>query len=140
MVTLLSGCGYYVDYVENRSEGIEKFRNFKHAVIILDVQAIPRSPHRLLRLFSQFKKNPIILVLAEKKDEEKLYPFMHLGVFDVVSLPLNLDYLYFVLKRLITFSKLSAKAEFSKFFIGSIMFSIPIWLFALWYLSRNMVF
>jgi CheY-like chemotaxis protein len=64
MIMLLSGCGYFVDYVENRSEGIAKFRNFKHAVVILDVHALPRSPQRLLKLLKMYKKNPITLRVA----------------------------------------------------------------------------
>jgi len=74
MIMLLSGCGYFVDYVETRAEGIAKYRNFKHAVVILDVHALPRSPQRLLKLFQMYKKNPIILIVAEKNDEERLYP------------------------------------------------------------------
>lgn len=140
MIILLSGCGYFVDYVETRSEGITKFRNFKHAVVILDVHALPRSPHRMLRLFRMYKKNPIILIVAEKSDETKLFPYMQLGIFDIVTLPFHVDYLYFVLKRLIEHSKLTAQNEFSKILIMMFLFTMPIWLIAIWFIARHLTF
>jgi DNA-binding response OmpR family regulator len=137
MVILLSGCGYFVDYVEDRSEGIAKFRNFKHAVVILDVHALPRSPQRLLGLFKLYKKNPIILIVAEKNDEARLYPYMQLGIFDIVTLPFHVDYLYFVLKRLISYSQLTEQIEFVRFFLFMVLFTLPVWWIAMWFIARH---
>jgi two-component system response regulator ResD len=140
MVMLLSGCGYFVDYVESRSEGLARYRNFKHAVVILDVHALPRSPQRLLNLFQMYKKNPIILIVAEKNDEARLYPYMQLGIFDIVQLPFNVDYLYFVLKRLMEHSRLTASSEFSKLFLLMIFLTLPIWWIAIWFIARHLLF
>jgi two-component system response regulator ResD len=140
MIMLLSGCGYFVDYVETRSEGIAKFRNFKHAVVILDIHALPRSPQRLLGLFRMYKKNPIILIVAEKENESRLYPYMQLGIFDIVTLPFHVDYLYFVLRRLIDHSRLTASNEFARLLLLMIFLTLPIWLIALWFISRHLQF
>jgi two-component system response regulator ResD len=140
MIMLLSGCGYFVDYVENRSEGIAKFRNFKHAVVILDVHALPRSPQRLLKLFKMYKKNPIILIVAEKNDEARLYPYMQLGIFDIVTLPFHVDYLYFILRRLIDHSRLTAFNEFARLLLLMTFITLPIWWVAIWFIARHLPF
>jgi two-component system response regulator ResD len=140
MIMLLTGCGYFVDYVENRSEGIAKFRNFKHAVVILDMHALPRSPQRLLRLFRMYKKNPIILIVAEKNDEPRLYPYMQLGIFDIVTLPFHVDYLYFILRRLIDHSRLTASIEFARLLLIMTFITLPIWLVAIWFVARHLPF
>jgi two-component system response regulator ResD len=140
MIMLLSGCGYFVDYVENRSEGIAKFRSFKHAVVILDVHALPRSPQRLLKLFKMYKKNPIILIVAEKNDEPRLYPYMQLGIFDIVTLPFHVDYLYFILRRLIEHSRLTAFNEFARLMLLMTFITLPIWFVAIWFVARHLPF
>jgi two-component system response regulator ResD len=140
LVVLLSGCGYYVDYVEDRAEGIAKFKNFKHAVVIFDVHALPSSPHRLLKLFSMYKKNPILLIVAQKEEESRLYPYMQLGIFDIVTLPFHVDYLYFVLKRLIQHSRLTAQNEFVRLLLFTILFTLPIWWVAIWLVARHLPF
>jgi DNA-binding NtrC family response regulator len=137
LVILLSGCGYFVDYVETRSEGITKFRNFKHAIVILDVQALPRHPQRMLNLFRVHKKNPIILIAAHRDEEELVYPFMKLGIFDIVTLPFKADYLYFVLKRLVEHSRLTAQNEFVRMYIFIIFITMPIWWVAIWFFARK---
>ncbi len=140
MVMLLSGCGYFVDYVETRTEGLDKFRNFKHAVVILDVAALPRSPQRLLNLFRMYKKNPIILIVAPKEDEARLYPYMQLGIFDIVTLPFQVDYLYFVLRRLMDHSRLTATNEFTRMLLLMVFITLPIWWIAIWFIARHLPF
>jgi DNA-binding response OmpR family regulator len=137
LVILLSGCGYFVDYVVNRSEGIGKFRSFKHAVVIMDVHALPRFPKRMLRLFRVYKKNPIILIVARSDEANQVYPFMRLGIFDVITLPFQADHLYIVLKRLIEHSRLVAQHEFIRRFISVLLITLPVWGVFLWFLARH---
>jgi DNA-binding response OmpR family regulator len=137
LVILLSGCGYFVDYVVNRSEGIAKYRSFKHAVVIMDVHALPRFPKRMLRLFRVYKKNPIILIVARTEDAHQVYPFMRLGVFDVITLPFQADHLYIVLKRLVEHSRLLAQHEFIRRFITVLLITLPVWGIFLWFCARH---
>jgi DNA-binding response OmpR family regulator len=137
LVILLSGCGYFVDYVMNRSEGIAKFRNFKHAVVIMDVHALPRFPKRMLRLFRVYKNNPIILIVARSDEAQLVYPFMRLGIFDVITLPFQADHLYFVLKRLVEHSRLIAQHEFIRRLISVLLVTLPVWGIFLWVLARH---
>jgi DNA-binding NtrC family response regulator len=140
LVILLSGCGYFVDYVENRLEGIKKFRNFKHAVVIMDVHALPKYPKRMLKLFRVYKKNPIILIVAHYDEAQRIYPYMRLGIFDIVPLPFQVDRLYFVLKRLVEHSRLAAQNEFSKMFLYMLLITLPVWLIAIWFVARHLPF
>ena len=137
LIILLSGCGYFVDYVETRSEGIAKFRNYKHVIVILDVQALPRHPQRMFNLFRIYKKNPIILIAAHRDEEDQVYPFMKLGIFDILPLPFKVDYLYFVLKRLVEHSRLTAQNAFIKLCLLMILITWPIWAIAIWFFAKN---
>jgi DNA-binding response OmpR family regulator len=137
LVILLSGCGYFVDYVVTRSEGMAKFRSFKHAVVIMDVHALPKFPKRMLRLFRVYKKNPIILIVARSDEAYQVYPFMRLGIFDVITLPFQADHLYIVLKRLVEHSRLLAQHEFIRRFISVLLITLPLWGTFLWFLARH---
>ena len=117
IVTLLSGYGYYVDYESNINDGINRFKQTKHTIAILDAQALRNEHESLMQRFTVYKRNPIILVAAEKKDELDMIPFLKSGVYDILPLPLEVNRLDFVLKRLIDHSRLQYKHEFLKFFI-----------------------
>ncbi|MDD5676172.1 MAG: hypothetical protein PHC61_18515 [Chitinivibrionales bacterium] len=140
LIILLSGCGYFVDFVETRSEGIVKFRHFKHAVVIMDVHALPKYPQRMLRLFRVYKKNPIILIAAHGDEAERVYPFMRLGIFDVVALPLQVDHLYYVLRRLVDHSRLMAHNEFVRMYLVLVLITMPVWWVAIWYFARHFIY
>ena len=126
IVTLLSGYGYYVDYESKISKGIKRFRQTKHPIAILDVKALPENEDTLLKLFTVYKRNPMILVAAEKKDEHNMIRYLQSGVYDIIPLPLEVEHLDFVLKRLIDHSQLLFKFEFLKLFAVTVGLTFPL--------------
>jgi len=65
---------------------------------------------------------------------------MQMGIFDIVTLPFHVDYLYFVLRRLIDHSKLTASNEFTKLLLLMILVTLPIWGVAIWFVARHLPF
>ncbi|MBD3316474.1 MAG: response regulator [Chitinivibrionales bacterium] len=128
LVTLLTGYGYFVDYVEDRHEGIAKFKQHKQAVVIIDVPALPQFPESVFREFRVYSRNPIILIAAHKDEQRKVYPYLDEGAYDIIELPLKADYLHFRLRRLVAHSALEAVSEFRRFLISALLFALPVWL------------
>lgn len=137
LVVLLTGSGYFVDYVETRLEGLVKFRHHKHAVIVMDVPALPRFPKRLFRLFRVYKRNPIVLIVAHDHEENRIYPYLSWDIYDIVSLPLKTDYLYCVLKRLVQHSSNTSRLEFFQLLVPLVIITMPLWLLFFYYIIRR---
>lgn len=130
LVTLLTGYGYYVDYVMTRTEAVVKFKNYKHSVIILDFKSYISNGKRFFDVLKAYKKNPVVCVTADKDEEPVTYKYLQQGLYDIIQLPLKVDYLDFVLKRLIDNSNLHIKYEFLKLLIMILFFSTPLFIMA----------
>ena len=128
LVALLTGYGYFVDYVETRSEGITKFRQNKHAVVIVDVHSLPKFPERMLKLFSYLQRNPIILIAAHKEDQQIVFPYLRCGVYDILPLPLQVENLDIIFRRMVNSNILRGHYEFSEMLIFVGLFSLPVWI------------
>lgn len=112
-VTLLSGYGYFVDYVKNRAEGIRKFRQHKQAVVIIDVASLPTSPSVLFRLFKFYTQYPIIAIAVRPEEEKDMQPYLdYPDLYDVLPLPINMENLDHTLRRLVKHHNLRNKFEF----------------------------
>jgi len=137
LVTLLTGYGYYVDYVSSRKEGIIKYRQYKQAIVIFDAASLPKYPRHLFKVFSYYSSNPKILIAARPEEETKIYPFLNDGVYDIIQLPLRYDYLDFNLRRLVSYDNLQARHEFQTLILKLIGYSSPLWIYFIVILSKR---
>jgi DNA-binding NtrC family response regulator len=128
LVTLLTGYGYFVDYVENMHEGLIKFREFKHAVAIVDVHSLPHIPAHFFKAFRIYQRNPVIVIAANENEMPRLYPYLYSDVYDILQLPLKTDYLDLVLKRLVGYNRLLKTNEFYKTLAIMLALIAPLWL------------
>lgn len=128
LVTLLTGYGYFVDYVENRHDGLRKFRENKHAIAIVDVHTLPRVPAHFFRAFRIYKRNPIIVIAANDEEMPRVYPYLCRDVYDILQLPLKMEYLDFTLKRLVEHNRLMKNNEFLKMLLLMLALIAPIWI------------
>ncbi len=136
LVTLLTGYGYYVDYVEDREQGLMSFIKYRQAVVIIDLPSLPSDPKEIMRLFMMHKKNPIIIVAAEIKDEKCVLQYLKNGVYDVLYLPLTMNYVEVVLKRLVNHVELLARAEFVQTLGTLTLLVMPVWIFCAFLIAR----
>ncbi len=128
LVTLLTGYGYFVDYVDSRIGGLRKFRETKHAIVIIDVPTLPREPSHFFRSFRVYSRNPIFLIAAKDEEMIKVEPYLKKEVYDIVNIPLKMVYLNFSLKRLVDHMERMRSNEFLKTAIILAALATPIWL------------
>jgi DNA-binding response OmpR family regulator len=137
LVTLLTGYGYYVDYVATRKEGIIKYKQYKQAIVIFDAASLPKYPRHLFRVFSFYSSNPKILIAARPEEEKSIYPFLNNGVYDIIQLPLRFDYLDFNIRRLVSYDNLMARHEFLTMLLKLVAYSSPLWVYFIVILARR---
>jgi DNA-binding response OmpR family regulator len=137
LVTLLTGYGYYVDYVATRKEGIIKYKQYKQAIVIFDAASLPKYPKHLFRVFKFYSSNPKILIAARPEEEKYIYPFLNNGVYDIIQLPLRFDYLDFNIRRLVSYDNLMARHEFLTMVLKLVAFSSPLWVYFIVILARK---
>jgi hypothetical protein len=88
----------------------------------------------MFRLFSAYKRNPIILIVAGDGEEARLYPYLKKGIFDIIHLPLNVDYVEVVLRRLVEYNRLIARYEFLRAVVMLLLLLIPLGVLGSWVL------
>lgn len=127
LVTLLSGYGYFVEFCQSRMEGVRKFRSHKQSIVILDVPVLRNLPKRLFRFFRMIRRNTIVLIAANRKEEAEAVQRMDLGAYDILHLPLKTDFLKLTLNRAIEHHRLMVENIFVKnaIFFGLLM--LPLW-------------
>lgn len=127
LVTLLSGYGYFVEFCGSRMEGVRKFRAHKQSILILDVPVLRSVPQRLFRFIRMIRRNAIVLIAANRKEEAEAVHRMDLGAYDILSLPLKTDFLKLTLARAIEHHQLMVENIFVKnvVFFGLLM--LPVW-------------
>jgi len=128
LVTLLTGYGYYVDYVDNRHDGLIKFREHKHDIAIIDVHSLPHVPSHLFKAFKIYQRNPVIVIAAQIDELSQIYPYLYSDVYDIIRFPLNMDYLDIALKRIVNYNELIRKNGFLKMLITIFLLTAPVWI------------
>ncbi len=128
LVTLLTGYGYYVDYEEEFSEGLNSFREHKQAIVILDPLSLPKHPERMFQFFNTYRRNPVVLIAAYREEHRRLFPYLQQGVYDIVELPLNSDYLQIALRRMVEHGALLSGNEYMRTVLALVSLSTPVWL------------
>jgi DNA-binding NtrC family response regulator len=136
LVTLLSGYGYFVEHSASRSEGVRKFRAHKQPIVILDIPVLKYWPARLFKLFQLVRKNTIVLIAANKKEEASAFQLMRLGAYDVLNLPLKTDFLKLTLTRALSHHKMLIESIFVKNTLFFGLFMLPIWVLIVWLLAK----
>jgi DNA-binding response OmpR family regulator len=139
LVTLLTGYGYYVDYVATRKEGVHKFKQYKQAIVIFDVASLPRYPSHLFRVFRVYMSSPKILIIAKQEEEELVYPYLNNAVYDIIQLPLRFEYLNFTLRRLVTYDNLCARFEFLSTVMKLVLYTSPLWIYFIIVLTNRYI-
>lgn len=127
LVTLLSGYGYYVEYTGSRREGIRKFRAHKQSIVILDVPLMRIFPQRLFRFIRMIRRNAIVLIAANRKEEAEAVQRLDLGAYDILHLPLRTDFLKLTLSRALEHHQLMVENIFVKNVVFFSLLMLPLW-------------
>ncbi len=136
LVTILSGYGYFVEHVPDRMEGMRRFRAHKQSILIFDVHSLRRFSKRIFAMIKTVQKNAIVLVAANPGEEELAFQQLKLGAYDILSVPLKMDFLKLTLNRALDHHKLILDNLFARhalFFAGLML---PVWVAALFVFLR----
>lgn len=136
LVTLLSGYGYFVEYCQSRIEGMRKFRAHKQPIVILDMGVLRIFPKRLFRFIQLIRKNTIVLIAADKKEEAEAFDRVAMGAYDVLNLPLKTEYLKLTLKRALAHHRMTLENLFVKDLVFFGLLIAPIWAFLAYLLIK----
>ena len=138
LVTLLTGYGYYVDYVKTRKEGVISFSQHKQAIVIIDAASLPKYPQHLIQMFRFYTINPKIMIVAKKEEQQKIFPYLDNGVYDIIDVPLRFEYIDFNLRRLVAYDRVCAQYTFFKILLQFVYLSSPIWIYFIIALTKQL--
>jgi hypothetical protein len=78
------------------------------------------------------------MIVATKEEEEKLYPYLDNGVFDIIQVPLRYDYIDFNLRRLVSYDRVCAQYTFLRMILELLYLSSPVWIYFIITLTRKL--
>lgn len=122
----LNGYGYLVEHCRSRVEGIRKFRASRHALVIMDVEAVNGFPERLFRFFRLVRENSIVLVACTPQQSEASR-FLLWGAHDILQLPLKREALNFTLSRTSAYHRELVKSTFYRYAAWFGVAMLPLW-------------
>lgn len=134
--TVLIGFGYFVDHCSDRGEGVRKFRERRHSLIIVDADAVRGQPERFFRFFSIARGGSIVLVASSRERRGDAARYLLWGAHDVILLPLKPDALSFILGRASAYHRRVLRAAFYRnaMYFGLVL--SPLWGVLLYTLLR----
>ncbi len=136
LVTLLSGYGYFVEEAKSRIEGIQKFRAQKQSILIIDYPILRIFTKRLFKLVKLIRKNAIVLIAAQKKDQEQAYFQLGEGAYDILPLPLKTSSLMHTLNRAQNYHQTIVENLFIKNLVFFTLILSPVWLLTIYLLLK----
>ena len=139
LVTLLTACGYYVDYVETSKQGLKEFQLRRHSIVLFDINSLGVNPVEVLSRFRYYKRRPILLAVAEREEEKLVYPLFAQGLYDIVTLPLRTEYVDIVLRRIVYLNRMTARYEFVHTLLMISLQLTPLWILITYSLTRIIV-
>ena len=114
LVSLLSGFEFYVDYVDNVSDALVRFKAYRHPVILLDETLVETSAQRLLDLFRLVQRDCLVMAVVPPGGTQQLLQRVSVGLFDTVELPIDSADLQFRIRRLLKHHELTSSLNFMK--------------------------
>jgi DNA-binding NtrC family response regulator len=112
LAVVLSTYGFNHDTAESLREGLEKFLTYKHAVVISDVDLLPKSPRHMDWLYREVHRNPLTLITVTADKIAKAYPYLAKTAYGLLHLPFDPDDFTVTFERALEFNALRANNLF----------------------------
>jgi putative nucleotidyltransferase with HDIG domain len=91
--------GYFVSFQPTAKQGLESFRENDFDLIIVKPQMPDLNSAELIKGLKRVDSNCIIIALLDEHKQELLEYLFGLGIFDFVTKPINLEKLFFLVKK-----------------------------------------
>lgn len=132
----LNGYGYLVEHCHTRKEGIRRFRASRHALVIMDVEAVQGFPERVFRFFRLVRENAIVLVACTPQQSEASR-FLLWGAHDILQFPLKHEALNFTLSRTSAYHRALVKSTFYRYAAWFGLAILPLWVLVVYLALRK---
>ncbi|MGM0442771.1 MAG: hypothetical protein ACQEQV_01110 [Fibrobacterota bacterium] len=126
VLMLLSSHGYLVDLAESEAYALDLFLNYKHSIIIADVDLIPRNTADFSEVFHRARKKPVFLLINRNERSEKVLSYLRAGVDDLLTLPIYPDKLYRKVKRAAEYNKMQHDIEYHSGMVFLLKMLLPV--------------
>ena len=91
--------GYFVTFEESSKAGLEAFRQNSFDIIIFKPQISDSDSLGLVREFKGIDPDCVIIACLEEERPEAIEQLLGLGVYDFITKPINLERLFFSIKK-----------------------------------------
>ncbi|MFA5287427.1 MAG: HD domain-containing phosphohydrolase [Candidatus Omnitrophota bacterium] len=91
--------GYLISLAESQKEGLDVFRQNDFDIVILKPRASDIKSLELIRELKNIDQDCVILALLDEGRQESIDQLFSLGIYDFITEPVNLDKLFFSLKK-----------------------------------------
>lgn len=124
LVTLMTGYGFYVDYLSTLKDGLRKFKSFRHVIIMLQADELEQNIEKAFRLFNKVQKNVKIVILTNNLEMSPR--FLNAGAFDVISKDQSVAESSAQLSRLVMTYRSMVRYNWMKFTLVLMALAVPV--------------
>lgn len=123
---LLSAHEYLVDLADTEEEAKELFVNYKHSILIADVDLLPDVPQTFISVFKEARKKPVFLLINRNERSDQVLSYLTEGVDDLLTMPIYSDKLYRKVKRAAEYNSMQHDIEYHSGMVFLLKMLIPV--------------
>lgn len=127
---ILSGMGFWVDYEDDLSLALERFRHYRHPVVFVDERCLPRNNARLFGAFYGIQQNGVVVALVEPQHKADIFAHLADGAWDIIEMPLHAEEVVTKVQRMVRHYQLIGTVNFLKYLILFLGLLVPLVLLA----------
>ncbi len=125
--TQLSKTGLYiVDKATDRKIALVLFLQYRHSLVLLDEDFLPRSPHRLHLFYKVAHRTPGIIIFRRSEKDLSGYCFLTEGFAEIIDVPFKNEKLMLALKQTDRFMRLHSRSIFFRDMLIHVGLAVPV--------------
>ena len=105
---LMLSAGYAVTWASTAAVGLDTFARSSFDVVIMKFDLPDKEGHEVIKELKKIDPDCIIIAYLNKSDPDILKEMSRLGVYDVIAKPVNIEKLFFLIKKGIDLHALSS--------------------------------
>lgn len=134
--TLLNKTGYIVDVVKTRKKALSVFLQYKHSLVFIDEESLPRYPYRLLQFYKAAHRTPGIIIFRKSEKDLSGYCLVNDGAIEIIDVPFTIEDIVVALKQTDSYMCAFSKSLFYKDFLILLGLAIPVMLLLTYLLAK----
>ncbi|NLB64079.1 MAG: hypothetical protein GX801_08240 [Fibrobacter sp.] len=127
LMAILSGMGFWIDYETDMKTALEKFKHYRHPVVFVDEEELPKKSARLFSLFYKIQQNVAVVCMVKPERRGLVYTYLAHGAWDVITIPLRTKEVVPKVRRLLERYELSSTTVYFQYLLLFSWFLFTIW-------------